>query len=84
MDTWIHLTNHGFNGRVHDVMEKKFLYMNKFNVVKLCRKSDVESKFNSCALQSMADCQAGKQKFDRGLLCSGIVWKTILTRALTY
>ncbi len=62
MDIWIYLTNHGFNGRVHDVMEKKFMVMNKFNVVELCRKSDVESKFNSCALQSVAMCQPGKTR----------------------
>ena len=71
MDIWINLTNHGFNGRVHDVIEKKFMVKNKFNVVELCRKSDVESKFNSCALQSVAECQPGKTKYNRGLLCSG-------------
>ena len=71
MDIWIYLTNHGFNGRVHDVMNKTFMVKNKFNVVELCRKSDVESKFNSCALQSVAECQPGKTQYERGLLCSG-------------
>ena len=70
MDLWIKLTCEGFNGRVHDVLEKIFVARNKFNVVELCRKSDVESKFNGCALQSISECQPGKKKYDRGLLCS--------------
>ena len=80
MDIWMHVTNHGFNGRVHDVMEKKYLARNKFNVVELCRKSDVESKFNSCALQSVAQCQPGKTKYDRGLLCSGTTLRRMQQR----
>ncbi len=48
--------------------------------MELCRKSDVESKFNSCALQSVAACQPGKEKYDRGLLCSGTTLRRMQQR----
>jgi hypothetical protein len=51
-------------------LEKKFFERKKFNVVEICRKSDVESQFNAGALQSMANCESGKKKYTRGLLCS--------------
>ena len=51
-------------------LEKQFYERAKFNVVEICRKCDVESQFNAGALQSMSNCQTGKKKYDRGLLCS--------------
>ena len=70
MDLWITLTSEGFNGRVIDIMEKQILERKKFNVVEICRKSDVDSQFNGRALKSVSDCEPGKKKYDRGLLCS--------------
>jgi hypothetical protein len=51
-------------------MEKKKLEREKFNVVEICRKSDVDSQFNGRALKSVSDCEPGKKKYGRGLLCS--------------
>jgi hypothetical protein len=70
MDMWITLTSEGFNGRVIEVMENKILESKKFNVVEICRKSDVDSQFNGRALKSVSDCEPGKKKYARGLLCS--------------
>jgi hypothetical protein len=70
MDVWKTLTCEGFNGRVLVDLEKMFFERKKFNVVEICRKSDVESQFNGRALQSVSDCEPGKKKYDRGLLCS--------------
>jgi hypothetical protein len=60
MDMWITLTSEGFNGRVIEVMENKILESKKFNVVEICRKSDVGSQFNGRALKSVSDCEPGK------------------------
>jgi hypothetical protein len=70
MEIWTNLTCHGFQGRIMATMEKVFFERKKFNVVEICRKSDVESQFNAGALQSMANCESGKKKYNRGLLCS--------------
>jgi hypothetical protein len=70
MDLWIDLTTHAFNGLALKAMEKQFYERAKFNVVEICRKGDCESQFNAGALQSMSNCQTGKKKYDRGLLCS--------------
>ncbi len=43
MDLWINLTCEGFNGRVLVDLEKMFFERKKFNVVEICRESDVES-----------------------------------------
>ena len=45
MDLWINLTCVGFNGRVLVDLEKLFFERKKFNVVEICRKSDVDSQF---------------------------------------
>ena len=70
IDIWTNLTCHGFHGKVMESLGKKFFERKKFNVVEICRKSDVESQFNAGALQSMANCESGKKKYTRGLLCS--------------
>jgi hypothetical protein len=46
-EIWINLTCHGFEGRVMASLEKQFFERKKFNVVEICRKSDVESQFNA-------------------------------------
>jgi hypothetical protein len=61
MDLRINLTCVGFNGRVLVDLEKLFFERKKFNVVEICRKSDVDSQFNGRALQSVSDCEPGKQ-----------------------
>ncbi len=70
MEIWTNLTCHGFQGKVMASLEKEFFQRKKFNVVEICRKSDVESQFNAGALQSMAKCESGKKKYTLGLLCS--------------
>ena len=70
IEIWTNLTCHGFQGRVMETLEKEFFKRKKFNVVEICRKSDVDSQFNAVALQSMANCESGKKKYARGLLCS--------------
>ncbi len=70
MEIWTNLTCHGFQGRVLATLEKQFFERKKFNVVEICRNSDVESQFNVGALQPMANCESGKKKYTRGLLCS--------------
>ncbi len=70
MEIGTNLTCHGFQGRVMATLEKQFFERKQFNVVEICRKSDVESQFNAGALQSMANCESGKKKYTRGLLCS--------------
>jgi hypothetical protein len=70
MEIWTQLTWHGFQGKVIAALEKDFFNRKKFNVVEIMRKSDVESQFNAVALQSMANCESGKKKYTRGLLCS--------------
>ncbi len=51
-----------FKARSWKHWKKKFFQRKKFNVVEICRKSDVESQFNAGALQSMANCESGKKK----------------------
>ena len=84
MEIWTNLTCHGFQGKVIEALEKKFFERKKFNVVEICRKSDVESQFNAGALQSMANCETGKKKYTRGLLCGNfllvIITRTTISR----
>jgi hypothetical protein len=41
MEIWTQLTCHGFQGRVMETLETEFFKRKKFNVVEICRKSDV-------------------------------------------
>ena len=70
MEIWTNITCHGFQGRIMATLEKEFFERKKFNVVEILRKSDIESQFNAKALQSIANCESGKKKYTRGLLCS--------------
>ncbi len=42
MDLWLKLTCEGFNGRVLPILSKRILAERRFNVIELCRKSDVK------------------------------------------
>ena len=67
---WLELTCLGFKGTVLDEMEKEFKKRSKFDVVELARRSDVNSQFNATAVGAVSNCQVGKKKYDRGILCS--------------
>ena len=83
MDLWLHLTCEGFNGRLLPILTKRIMAERRFNVVELCRKSDVESLFNGRALQSVSECEPGKKKYARGLLCSDTTLRRMQKRVHT-
>jgi DNA repair exonuclease SbcCD ATPase subunit len=60
----------GFNGELHDELEKEFMDKIRFKVFALAKKSDLESKFNSEAIGSIAHCQPGHEKHMRGIIPS--------------
>ena len=60
----------GFNGELHDELEKEFMDKIRFKVFTLAKKSDLESKFNSEAIGSIAHCQPGHEKHMRGIIPS--------------
>ena len=68
-DIWYELTCLGFKGEVLQRMEKGWKKLHKFDVVELARRSDVDSRFNSMSLESVAHCESGRRKYERGLLC---------------
>jgi hypothetical protein len=43
------------------LMDKAFKATSKFDVIKLARKSDVESRFNATSLGAVAQCAPGKE-----------------------
>ncbi len=67
---WYELTCRGFQGKILEIMEKGLKMQNKFDVVELARKSDVDSRFNASSLGAVAHCETGRKKYERGLLCS--------------
>jgi hypothetical protein len=52
----------GFGGELQAGLEKDVVKKNRFNVLELAKLSDLESKFNSEALGSIAHCEPGLQK----------------------
>ncbi len=58
----------GFNGDLHDELEKEFIDKTRFKVFPLAKKSDLESKFNSEAIGSIAHCQPGHEKHTQGII----------------
>ena len=56
-------------GGVLQRMEKGWKKLHKFDVVELARRSDVDSRFKSMSLESVAHCESGRRKYERGLLC---------------
>jgi hypothetical protein len=64
------IVEQGFNGELHDDMEKAFVKKKRFKVFALTKKSDLESKFGGEAIGSIAHCEIGHQKHMRGLIPS--------------
>jgi hypothetical protein len=69
-EIWYELTCQGFQGKIVNKMDKAFKATSKFDVIKLARKSDVESRFNATSLGAVAQCAPGRRKYERGILCS--------------
>ena len=64
------IVEQGFNGELHDDMEKAFVKKKRFKVFALGKKSDLESKFGGEAIGSIAHCEIGHEKHMRGLMPS--------------
>jgi hypothetical protein len=64
------IVEQGFNGELHDELEKDFVKKKRFKVFTLVKKSDLESKFGGEAIGSIAHCENGHQKHMRGLIPS--------------
>ena len=64
------IVEQGFNGELHDDMEKAFVKKKRFKVFALGKKSDLESKFGGEAIGSIAHCENGHEKHMRGLMPS--------------
>jgi hypothetical protein len=62
------LIEQGFNGELHDDLEKAFVKKKRFKVFTLTKISDMESKFGAEALGSISHCENGHQKHMRGLI----------------
>ena len=60
----------GFGGELQDELAKDVVKKKRFKVFDLARLSDLESKFNSEALGSIAHCETGLKKHQQGLLPS--------------
>jgi len=64
------IVEQGFNGELHDELEKDFVKKKRFKVFTLVKKSDLESKFGGEAIGSISHCENGHQKHMRGLIPS--------------
>ncbi len=64
------IVEQGFNGELHDDLEKAFVKKKRFKVFTLTKKSDLESKFGGEAIGSISHCENGHQKHMRGLIPS--------------
>jgi hypothetical protein len=64
------IVEQGFNGELHDELEKDFVKKKRFKVFTLVRKSDLESKFGGEAIGSISHCENGHEKHMRGLIPS--------------
>lgn len=68
----------GFGGELQAELEKDVVKKKRFNVFELAKLSDLESKFNSEALGSIAHCEPGLQKNHQGLLPSATTFNNCL------
>jgi hypothetical protein len=60
----------GFQGELHDELEKEFVKKKRFKVFALAKMSDLESKFNGEGIGSISHCEPGHVKHMRGLIPS--------------
>ena len=72
------IIRHGFGGEVQAELEKDVMNMKRWDVFELCKLSDLESKFNSEALGSIAHCEPGLKKNHQGLLPSATTFNNCL------
>ncbi len=64
------IVEQGFNGELHDDLEKSFMKKKRFKVFGLVEKSDLESKFGGEAVGSISHCENGHKKHMRELIPS--------------
>ena len=72
------IIKNGFGGELQAELEKDVVKKKRFNVFELAKLSDLESKFNSEALGSIAHCEPGLQKHHQGLLPSATTFNNCL------
>jgi hypothetical protein len=58
----------GFQGELHDELEKEFIKKKQFKVFTLAKKSDLESKFNGEAIGSISHWEPGDEKHMLGII----------------
>ena len=68
----------GFEGELQAELEKEVVKKKRFKVFDLAKLSDLESKFNSKALGSIAHCEPGLQRYHQGLLPSATTFNNCL------
>ena len=81
-DIWLELTCVGFKGKVMDELNKAFRKENRFDVIELARRSDVNCQYNATAVGAVSQCQLGKKKYERGVLCSDATLRRTQKRVL--
>jgi hypothetical protein len=69
---------HGFDGELETEFEKDVIKKKRWNVFELARLSDLESKFNSEAIGSIAHAETGLAKNRQGLLPSATTFNNCL------
>ena len=69
---------HGFDGELEAEFEKDVIRKKRWNVFELARLSDLESKFNSEAIGSIAHAETGLAKNQQGLLPSATTFNNCL------
>ena len=69
---------HGFDGELEAEFEKDVIKKKRWNVFELARLSDLESKFNSEAIGSIAHAETGLAKNQQGLLPSATTFNNCL------
>ena len=72
------IIKYGFGGELQAELEKDAVKKKRFNVFELAKLSDLESKFNSEALGSIAHCEPGLEKNHQGLLPSATTFNNCL------
>ena len=72
------LFKHGFKGELQNELEKELIQKKRWDVFELARLSDLESKFNSEAVGSIAHAETGLKKNQQGLLPSATTFNNCL------
>ena len=72
------IIKYGFRGELQKELEQEIVKKKRFKVYDLAKLSDLESKFNSEALGSIAHCETGLKKNQQGLLPSATTFNNCL------